>query len=98
MKNSENAFKIVFAETQYLPDSFKSKKVTQMYSYSKTFSSKKLFLLFLSRYTKHAYAILSKKFIEDSVPITTTHETFKKAGILAENIYEMFLLDEVLAY
>ena len=59
---------------------------------------KELFLLFLSRYTKHAYDILSKKFIEDSVPITTTPETLKKAGILAENIHEMFSLHEVLAY
>ena len=72
MKNSENAFKIVSAETQYLPVSFKIKKVTQIYNYSKTFSSKRTILLFLSRYTKHAYDILSKKCIEDSVPITTT--------------------------
>ena len=98
MKNSENAFKIVSAETQYLPVSFKIKKVTQIYNYSKTFSSTRTILLFLSRYTKHAYDILSKKFIEDSVPITTTHETLKKAGILAENIHEMFSLHEVLAY
>ena len=41
MKNSENAFKIVTAETQYLSVSFKRKKVTQMYNYSKTFSSKR---------------------------------------------------------
>ena len=40
MKNSENAFEIVTAETQYLPVSFKSKKITQIYNYSKTFSSK----------------------------------------------------------
>ena len=38
MKNSENAFKIVTAETQYLPVSVKSKEVTQMYDCSKTFS------------------------------------------------------------
>ena len=37
MKNSENAFKIVTAETQYLPVSFKSKKVTQIYEYSETY-------------------------------------------------------------
>ena len=41
MKNSENAFKIVTAEMQYLPVSFKSKKVTQIDDYSKTFSSKR---------------------------------------------------------
>ena len=41
MKNSENAFKIVTAETQYLLVSVKSKKVTQIYNYSKTFSSKR---------------------------------------------------------
>ena len=33
---------------------------------------KEIFLLFLYRYTKHAYDFLSKKLIEDSVPITTT--------------------------
>ena len=33
---------------------------------------KEIFLLFLSRYTKHAYDILSKK-IEDSVPITINY-------------------------
>ena len=38
MKNSQNAFKIVTAETQYLTV---SKKVTQIYNYSETFSSKR---------------------------------------------------------
>ena len=38
---SENAFKIVTTETQYLPVSFKSKNITQLYNYSKTFSSKR---------------------------------------------------------
>ena len=40
MKNSKNAFEIVTAGTQYLAVSFKSKKVTQIYNYSKTLSSK----------------------------------------------------------
>ena len=38
MKNSENAFKIVTAETQYFPVSFKSKKVTQIYNHTKKIS------------------------------------------------------------
>ena len=96
MKNSENAFKIVSAETQYIPVSFKKKKSHKFITRHtvKHLVQKELFLLFL--YTKHAYDILSKKFIEDSVPITTTPETLKKAGILAENIHEMFSLHEVL--
>ena len=49
-------------------------------------------------YTKHAYDILSKKFIEDSLTITTTRATLKKEGILAGNIHEMFSLHEVLVY
>ena len=86
-------------ETQYLPVSFKSKKVTQIYNYSKLFSSKRNVLSFLSRYTKHAHDILSKKFIEDSVPIATTPETeFLREGILAGNIREIISLHEVLAY
>ena len=40
MKKSENAFKIVTAGTQYLPVSFKSKKITQS-NYSKTFICKR---------------------------------------------------------
>ena len=94
MKNSENAFKIVSAETQYIPVSFKKKKSHKFITRHtvKHLVQKELFLLFL--YTKHAYDILSKKFIEDPVPITTTPETLKKAGILAENIHEMFSLHE----
>ena len=75
MKNSENAFKIVTAEMQYLPVSFKSKKITQIYNYSKHLVQKEIFLLFLCGYTKYAYGILSKKLIEDSVPITITRKS-----------------------
>ena len=98
MKNSENAFKIVTAETQYLQISFKSRKVAQIWTTVKYLIQKEIFLLFPSRYTKHAYDILSKKFIEDSVPITTTSETLKREGVFAGNIHEMFSLHEVLAY
>ena len=41
MKNRENAFKIVTAETRYVPDSFRVKKVTKNYNYSKSFGSKR---------------------------------------------------------
>ena len=63
MKNSENAFKIVTAETQYLPVIFKVKK---SHKFRTTVKRLLLLLLFLSRYTKHAYDILSKIIIEDS--------------------------------
>ena len=78
MKNIENAFKIVFAESQYIPVGFKKKKSHKFKTRHtvKHLVQKELFLLFL--YTKHAYDILSKKFIEDSAPITTTPETLKK--------------------
>ena len=69
MKNSEHAFKIVTAETQYLPVSYKSKK---KFTTVEHLFQQEIFLSFLSRFTKHAYDILSEKFIEDSVPITTT--------------------------
>ena len=87
MKNSENAFKIVSAETRYMLVSFKKKKSHKFITRHtvKHLVQKELFLIFL--YTKHAYDILSKKFIEDSVPIKTTPETLKKAGILAENVF-----------
>ena len=63
MKNSENAFKIFTAETQYLRFVLKVKKSHKFITTVKHLVQKEIFVLFLSRYTKHAYDILSKKFI-----------------------------------
>ena len=59
----KNAFKIVTAETRYLPVIFKVKKT---HKFKTTGKHLLLFLLFLSRYTKQAYDILSKIIFEDS--------------------------------
>ena len=79
MRNSENALKIVTAETQYLPISFKCEKDTHIYNYSKTFriflfepsSKRNSVIISILGLQKLAYDSLSKKFTEDSDPITT---------------------------
>ena len=72
MKNNENAFRIVTARHNIYRLALKVKKSRKFITKVKHLVQKEIVLLFLS------YDILSKKFIEDSVPITTTPETLKK--------------------